>query len=400
MENTEFDVSKIQFANDHSREQYEAAMRGDPLPNGVKNPMIVIVGDRPGAGKSALAKQIIRVRFGSFPIRLPVPTSNDGWRKTLDAVAVGNSRFAWFDNVGSVLKARDLCRFLTAPKWTYRPLFKQTMAEVDLDCTVILTVAKGFVMTDDLWRRSRLIQLGKPSRVGIEAAAETGVDALEEARSELKRTRQMAWDHQARITALEGALEAIRDDGDLYLQDHLCERITAALALGTGERAISDLHLALEFSRATMEHNADLRDQAGDEVADAYLSRGMSLAIRVLAAHPIPTKDAYWDQIAKLPMRYGLEDADSFADRVRDEIAAVEDGRTKTRQTLREVHDVWIIRVQYEGGGVELLSDRDGMPFWTKDQLEAFKKVNELAGQMPMVEALQGSLIVEERGAE
>lgn len=146
-------IEGISFADEQSKANFYTALSGLPV-NGFR-PLVVINANRPGLGKTFLARQILRER-SAHPVAFRMPKTDDSFRRFIPAVL--EDGYLFLDDVIAPLDSSLLAELLTAKTWEYRKLGsaeKQTR-KVDL---VVLVTGNNVRLSYDLQRRAIWINL-------------------------------------------------------------------------------------------------------------------------------------------------------------------------------------------------------------------------------------------------
>lgn len=148
----------FKFADEASCAAYRNAVAG-PLNSMERLPMVVITSDRPGVGKSTLARHILERRYGDVRGSWCFHTDAGILRYIPKALEDG---YLWFDEAGPHLfSSRVLSHLLDAKVWEYRPLRAKESVSVTIpEQFQIIVTGCQIDLPDHLANRSILIRLG------------------------------------------------------------------------------------------------------------------------------------------------------------------------------------------------------------------------------------------------
>jgi hypothetical protein len=120
-------------------------------------PMFVFVANRPGSGKTVLAKMGASAVFGRAGV-LPWERDSSKLSEQLNSMAVTNAPFMILDNVKGYVSSEVLEGFLTSAVWTFRRFHSQSMLEYEKN-TIVYLSGNDATVSDDLIRRSLFVDL-------------------------------------------------------------------------------------------------------------------------------------------------------------------------------------------------------------------------------------------------
>lgn len=139
------------FADTESRRNAERALNPD-------RPMAFVITGPTGAGKSRLAKQILKPLLGVCSPGPQCPGSASELRSALNLAADLGSLFLE-DVPKRVLASDDLQTFLTLDRWLFRRRGKQDLTIVVNNCLTVITCPEHVEIPEYLLRSVRVIRL-------------------------------------------------------------------------------------------------------------------------------------------------------------------------------------------------------------------------------------------------
>ena len=131
------------------------------LPAHAVRPMVLVIGNQPGVGKSTLVRTILspvhgRIAEGSKP------KSDDELRKVLDATALAGKPYLFLDDLHS-LASNDLNHFIASPTHEPRVMGQGVLMECP-NVWQVFGTGNGLNLTEDLDRRTLAIDLFDPGK--------------------------------------------------------------------------------------------------------------------------------------------------------------------------------------------------------------------------------------------
>lgn len=131
------------------------------LPDYAVRPMVLVIGNQPGVGKSTLVRTILapvhgRIAEGSKP------KSDDELRKVLDATALAGKPYLFLDDLHN-LASNDLNHFIASPTHEPRVMGQGVLAECP-NVWQVFGTGNGLNLTEDLDRRTLAIDLFDPGK--------------------------------------------------------------------------------------------------------------------------------------------------------------------------------------------------------------------------------------------
>jgi len=126
------------------------------FPPGTVRPMVVYNGNQSGTGKSKLMRIGLAPVHGA-PAENSKPKSEEELRNVLDAVALVGLPYLVLDDV-VMLASPELNKFVTSPRHSPRIKGKSVVVPCD-NVTQVFVTGNGLVLTEDLLRRSLVVDL-------------------------------------------------------------------------------------------------------------------------------------------------------------------------------------------------------------------------------------------------
>lgn len=119
-------------------------------------PAFIYLSNRPGGGKTLLAKMALAPVFHNPP---PVPAGNlDELDKIINTSALEAAPYLLLDNIRGVLQSQNLESFITSSSWRSRVLGQSKTVEVDKQTAVLIT-GNNLTVNNDMHRRSLYVSL-------------------------------------------------------------------------------------------------------------------------------------------------------------------------------------------------------------------------------------------------
>lgn len=150
---TKTQIEGIRFADAESEGNFHKAMffgAGDGM-----RPMVVINADRPGLGKTFLARQILRER-SLHPMVFRMPKTDDSLRRFIPSVLADG--YLFLDDVTFPLVSPLLAELITSETWEYRKMGSAEKQTREVDLVVVVT-GNNVRLSEDLQRRAIWINL-------------------------------------------------------------------------------------------------------------------------------------------------------------------------------------------------------------------------------------------------
>lgn len=132
------------------------------FPEGTPRPMIIFNANQSGSGKSLLMRIALAPVHGP-PAESGKPDSESEFEKVLDSAALARKPFLVLDDVKSI-HSQALNRFVTSPALECRLMHSQRLAMVPCKTQVLVT-GNGLTISEDLDRRSLVIDLFEPGEI-------------------------------------------------------------------------------------------------------------------------------------------------------------------------------------------------------------------------------------------
>lgn len=148
-------IDSVRFADVKSAENMSKALFVAHFGDDSCSPLIVLNSERPGVGKSSVARIILKHR-SSHPVAFRMPKTDDSFRRFIPGVLADG--YLFLDDVTEPLVSSLLAELITSETWEYRKLGtaeKQTR-KVDL---VVLVTGNNVRLSYDLQRRAIWIKL-------------------------------------------------------------------------------------------------------------------------------------------------------------------------------------------------------------------------------------------------
>jgi energy-coupling factor transporter ATP-binding protein EcfA2 len=150
---------RIAFADEESKTNYDLTIARTPHAYGF-HPIVVITGEAM-SGKTSLANHLAQALFGEenpYRCHVPAKSTDDEIQRLIPALL--DEKYVIFDGIESFLfKSNALASLVHKPSWTFRPLGKQQVVTKQSQIELIVLVANGLPMSEDLERRARRIRL-------------------------------------------------------------------------------------------------------------------------------------------------------------------------------------------------------------------------------------------------
>ncbi len=139
---------------------FAAAMLGvfavNLLPHGAVRPLVLVIGNQPGVGKSTLVRAILTPTHGETE-EDSKPKSDEELRNVLDAAALAGAAYVFLDDVQN-LASNDLNHFISSPTHTPRVKGQSTRVKCANSWQVFAT-GNHLKLAEDLPRRSLVVFL-------------------------------------------------------------------------------------------------------------------------------------------------------------------------------------------------------------------------------------------------
>jgi len=126
------------------------------LPHGAVRPLVLVIGNQPGVGKSTLVRAILTPTHGETE-EDSKPKSDEELRKVLDAAALAGAAYVFLDDVHN-LASNDLNHFISSPTHTPRVMGQGTRVKCANSWQVFAT-GNHLKLAEDLPRRSLVVFL-------------------------------------------------------------------------------------------------------------------------------------------------------------------------------------------------------------------------------------------------
>jgi len=126
------------------------------LPPGAVRPLVLVIGNQPGLGKSTLVRAMLAAVHGVTE-EDSKPKSDEELRNVLDAAALAGARYVFLDDVHN-LKSNDLNHFISSPTHTPRVKGQSVRVKCANNWQVFAT-GNHLTLGEDLPRRSLVVFL-------------------------------------------------------------------------------------------------------------------------------------------------------------------------------------------------------------------------------------------------
>ncbi len=126
------------------------------LPPGAVRPLVPVIGNQTGVGKSVLVRAILAPTHGETE-EDSKPQSDEELRNVLDAAALAGARYVWLDDVHNLI-SNDLNHFITSPTHTPRVKGHSTRVKC-VNLWQVFATGNHLKLAEDLIRRSLVVFL-------------------------------------------------------------------------------------------------------------------------------------------------------------------------------------------------------------------------------------------------